>query len=367
MRRKILLGLAVLLLALAAFGWWWTRPLPVLTVTTWAGTYGRAQASSQILPYGAENRVNTRIAQWAGNLDDVRRAVFSGQHIGDVIDFELPAAVQACEENLLEPIDAASLPAGIDGTPANRDFYAGMVGRCYVASAIYGQMLVCRKPCGAFNLAGLFFAIARPRPDAPEEGSIVGGRIALQRSAKVNLEMALLADGVPPGQVYALLATPKGVDRAFAKLDTIKPNIVWWSGAKEPLALLRNGQVAVATALTGDVQAAMSEGNLILQKPQFYEADVLAIPRGTPKKEMALDYLRYATGSAPLAGMVRFAPFMPPRRSSLPLVEKLPPSPTRDFVLSQKGMLDKSFAVDSAWWHKHGAALEARFRAWMNA
>ena len=79
------------------------------------------------------------------------------------------------------------------------------------------------------------------------------------------------------------------------------------------------------------------------------------------------DYLRYATGSAPLAGMTRFAPFMPPRRSSLPLVEKLPPSPTRDFVLSQKGRLDGSFAVDSAWWHEHGAALEARFRAWMAA
>jgi hypothetical protein len=97
---------------------------------------------------------------------------------------------------------------------------------------------------------------------------------------------------------------------------------------------------------------------------QFYEADVLAVPRGTPKKEMALDYLRYATGSEPLAGMARFAPFTPPRRSALPLVEKLPPSPTRDFVLSQKGMLDRSFAIDNGWWRAHGPVLEARFRIW---
>lgn len=367
MRRKLLFAVLILLVAAGGFVWWWSRPLPVLTITTWPETYGRAQAASQIVPYGVEKRVNTRIAQWTGDMNEIRRAVQSGRYPSDVYDLELPAAVQACRENLLEQIDIAALPPGANGTPAAKDFYRGMLGNCFVASAVYGQMLVCRKPCGAFNLAGLFFAIASPTPFAPEEGSIVGAKIALQRTAKVNLEMALLADGVPPDQVYKLLATPEGVHRAFAKLDTIKHNIVWWSGAKEPLALLRRGDVKVATALTGEVHAAMAGGDLVLQQQQFYEADVLAIPRGTPKKEMALDYLRYATGSAPLAGMTRFAPFTPPRRSSLPLVEKLPPSPTRDFVLLQKGALEKSFAVDSSWWHEHGAPLEARFRIWMGA
>src|SRR5688572_1158832 len=114
MRRNILLGLFVILVAGAALLWWWMRPLPVLTVTTWAGTYGRAQASSQILPYGVEKRVDARITQWSGNLDEVRRAVSSGKYTGDVIDFELPVAVQACRENLLEPIDHATLPPGAD-------------------------------------------------------------------------------------------------------------------------------------------------------------------------------------------------------------------------------------------------------------
>jgi putative spermidine/putrescine transport system substrate-binding protein len=367
MRRKILLGSLVVLVAAAAFGWWWTRPLPVLTVTSWAGVYGRAQAASQMQPYGAENRVNVRIAQWAdnGTLAELRRAMAAGQ-AGDVIDLELPVAVQACRENLLEPIDAATLPPGADGALPGDDFYKGMIGKCFVASAVYGQMLVCRKPCGAFNLAGLFLAIASPHRNE-EEGSIVGGMIALQRSAKVNLEMALLSDGVQPEQVYPLLATEAGVARAFARLDAIKAKIVWWSNAREPLELLASGKVVVATALTGEVQAAMANGNLLVQPPQFYEADVLAVPRGTAKKERALDYLRYATSSAPLAGMTRFAPFLPPRRSSLPLVEQQPASPTRDFVVSQKGMLDKSFAIDDAWWQEHGAALEARFRSWVGA
>jgi hypothetical protein len=65
--------------------------------------------------------------------------------------------------------------------------------------------------------------------------------------------------------------------------------------------------------------------------------------------------------------MVKFAPYMPPRKSSMGLVEKLPASPTRDFVVSQKGMIETSFAIDDAFWAEHGTALEARFRAWADA
>src|SRR6478735_3449842 len=99
MRRKILLGFLFVVFAAGAAWWWLNRPLPVLAVTTWAGVYGRAQAASQMQPYAAENRVNVRMTQWAdnGTLDELRRAIRTGQ-AGDVIDLELPVAVQACRE-----------------------------------------------------------------------------------------------------------------------------------------------------------------------------------------------------------------------------------------------------------------------------
>src|SRR6185503_14382319 len=105
MRRSILLIPLLLILAAAAAFWWWSRPRPVLTIVTWSGTYGRAQASAQILPYGQARRVDARIAQWDGKLDDLRQWIKSGQYGGDVVDMELPAAVAACREGLLEPID----------------------------------------------------------------------------------------------------------------------------------------------------------------------------------------------------------------------------------------------------------------------
>jgi putative spermidine/putrescine transport system substrate-binding protein len=350
MRRKILLALAVLILAAGAAFWWWSRPLPVLNVVTWPGLYGRAQAAAQIQAYRSVKRVDARIQQWAenGTLEELRRTVAAGH--ADVVDLELPLAVAACKAGLLEPIDAASLPPGADGTAADRDFHKGMVGPCFVASAVYAQMIVC-KPCqgaGVTDAAGLFALVAS------------GEKIGLPRHAKVTLEMALLADGAKPDQVYALLATEAGVARAFARLDTIKPNIVWGAG----IPALARGDVAIAAALTAEVQAAPDATPFPVQ---FYEADVLAVPRGTARKDLALDYLRFATGSAPLAEMVKFAPYMPPRKSSMGLVEKLPASPTRDFVVSQKGMIETSFAIDDAFWAEHGTALEARFRAWADA
>ncbi len=132
MRRSILLIPLVLILVAAAAFWWWTRPRPVLTIVTWAGAYGRAQAAAQILPYGVANRVDARIAQWEGKLDDLRQWIRSGQYGGDVVDMELPAAVAACREGLLEPIDAASLPPGDDGAAVGvMDSYLGKLGpRC---------------------------------------------------------------------------------------------------------------------------------------------------------------------------------------------------------------------------------------------
>ena len=46
---------------------------------------------------------------------------------------------------------------------------------------------------------------------------------ACTQAGDLQPEFALLADGVPREQVYPLLATRAGADRAFAKLGQLKP------------------------------------------------------------------------------------------------------------------------------------------------
>ena len=214
LRRRVLFGLAVLLIALIGVLYMTTRPAPILTVMTWPGAYGRAQASAQMRPYGAEKDVDVRPAVWDGDMAEVAAMVKTRQYKADVIDFELPAAVQACQQGLLEKIDASVLPPGADGTPAIRDFVTGAIGPCWVGSMVYSQVMVFspRLKQAPQTLAD-FFDTRKFR-----------GRRALSRaSAKFNLEMALLADGAPSNEIYEILNMPEGLDRAFAKLKALRP------------------------------------------------------------------------------------------------------------------------------------------------
>src|SRR5205823_919921 len=76
------------------------------------------------------------------------------------------------------------------------------------------------------------------------------GKRGLRRSAKYTLEIALLADGVAPDDVYKLLATRQGVDRAFRKLDQIKADTIWWEAAPQPALFLAANRVVMSSSYT---------------------------------------------------------------------------------------------------------------------
>ncbi|WP_182356786.1 extracellular solute-binding protein [Komagataeibacter europaeus] len=74
------------------------------------------------------------------------------------------------------------------------------------------------------------------------------GKRGLRRDPRTTLEIALMADGVAPGDVYNQLATPQGVDRAFRKLSQLRPYITWWSTPADATSILERGQVLMGSA-----------------------------------------------------------------------------------------------------------------------
>ena len=71
---------------------------------------------------------------------------------------------------------------------------------------------------------------------------------------------ALMGDGVPPDQVYDVMRTPEGLDRAFAKLDSIRDQIVWWEAGAQPVQLLADAEVAMTMSYNGRLFAAPLAG-----------------------------------------------------------------------------------------------------------
>jgi putative spermidine/putrescine transport system substrate-binding protein len=356
LRRRVLLALAVLLIAAVAALFFLTRPAPILTVMTWPGAYGRAQTTAQMHPYGAEKNVDVRPAVWDGDLGDVQAMVDKHQYKADVIDFELPKVVEACKNNLLEKIDPAILPPGKDGTPAARDFVAGAIGPCWVGNQVYSQVMVFSPRLKRVPSTLADFFDVRKFP----------GRRALSRaSAKYNLELALLADGVAPGDIYKTLETPDGLDRAFAKLKALNP--IWAHDSVGALEWLQDGQAVMVTALNGDVANLKDYTPGVIWDHQLYEMDAFAIPAGDPNRQRALDYIAFATGSRPLADVASWVSYGPARRSSLALVKNNPE--TGQAMLSSLPTAPQNFrnafAVDDGWWPAHGPAIAPRWQSFV--
>ena len=99
-----------------------------------------------------------------------------------------------------------------------------------------------------------------------------------------TLEAALLADGVAPEDLY-----PLDVERALAKLDTIKDDIVWWSDGDESLRLLTSGECDLGVAWSGRVFNAVNKDNAPLDitwNNAIYTTAVYAVPEGATDPEV---------------------------------------------------------------------------------
>src|SRR5262249_53456669 len=73
------------------------------------------------------------------------------------------------------------------------------------------------------------------------------GNRSLKRSPRFTLEIALMADGVAPKDLYK--DGKLDVERAYKKLDQLKPNVkIWWTDPREPAKQLSGGQIAMAAA-----------------------------------------------------------------------------------------------------------------------
>lgn len=359
--RNIALVVGVLLVVAAGAVWWLSRTAPVLTVATWAGPYGRAQASAMFTPYSSQAWVDVRIAQYDGGLDELRGQVGAHRYDWNVVDLELPDAVAACKEGLLEPMDPAGFPKSDDDITAENDFVTGAFGPCWVGSVVYSQMIgfAPERVKGKPTVIADFFDLRR----------YPGPRGLKRSSPKLNLELALLASGVKPKDIYSTLSTHDGVTRALAKLDTIRPFIVWWSKSSEPLKMLADEKVVFTTMPNSALFDAATKKQKIgaIWDYQLYEMDVFGIPRGDPKKPMAMEFLHFATSTKALADMAQWVPYGPARQSSIGVVGNNPELgiAMRPFLPTAPEHFRQGFRVDDAWWAAHAREIAPLWRVWV--
>ncbi|WP_225026048.1 ABC transporter substrate-binding protein [Xinfangfangia pollutisoli] len=334
-----------------------------VVVLSWGGSYGGAQTEAHLKPFTAKTGIPTTMTDSDNPATPIKAQVEAGNVTVDVASVEYADAIRLCDEGLLEPIDINSLPAGADGTPAAEDFLAGAVTDCGVSTDIWANIF-------AYD-STKFSGDAAPKTVADFfDLEKFPGKRGLKKGAKAVLEFALLGDGVPASEVYATLSTPEGVDRAFAKLDTIKKDVVWWEAGAQPPQLLADGEVAMTTAYNGRIfNAVITEGKpfSIIWDGQIYENEMYVIPKGAPHMEDALEFVKYATSTEGLRAQAQYISYGPARKSALKdellfndgktvMGPHLPTAPE-----NMTNALESNFEF----WVDKDAELNERFNAWL--
>lgn len=339
-----------------------TPVLADLNVLSWGGAYGNSHLEAYAKPFEAETGIKVTMSDADNPATPIKAMVEAGNVSVDVASVEYADAVRLCDEGLLEEIDPAILVAAEDGTPAAEDFIEGAVTECFVATDVYSMVLAydaSKFPDAKPSTPADFFDLER-----------FPGKRTMRKGAKFNLELALMADGVPAAEVYEVLSTPEGVDRAFAKLETIKDDVIWWEAGAQPPQLLADGEVTMAYAFNGRIfNAAQGEGKPfeIIWDGQIYEMEGWVIPKGAQNLEEAKQFVAWTTSPAPQARAAEFISYGPPRQSAAAMVGNIEGTdqPMAPNLPTTEANMTNALGSDLDFWVDRDAELNERFNSWL--
>ncbi len=321
-----------------------------ITIASWGGAYSMSQRKAFYEPYAELTGITVLEDEWQGTVGSILGQVDTGNYKWHVMDMTRSLVQLGCDEGFLEPIPW-DLMGGEDA------FVEGWTEECGVPNITWSTIY-------AFDAD--VFPDSGPQPTTIHDLFDVEkfpGKRALYNDPSVNLEWALIVDGVPMDQVYDLLETDAGVQRALDKIDSIRDHIIWWSAGAQPPQMLADGEVVMASAWNGRIFNAIKEEGKnfrIVWDAQRLELDYWMVPKGHPEKDAAFEFIAYATQPEVMARQSKYISYGPTVKAAVPLInpdilKDLPTAPE-----NTKNVLN----VDIGWWADRREEINERWNAW---
>ncbi|WP_207002183.1 ABC transporter substrate-binding protein [Trinickia mobilis] len=319
-----------------------------LSVVTFGGAYEVAANKAWFEPFTAKTGVGFSTESYDGGLAKLSAMEQAKNPTWDLIDLETNDAITACDDGLLQKFDRKQL-----GNTS--DFLPGSISECAVSAMVWSTVYAydTTKLKAAPTTINDFFDLKK-----------YPGKRGMRKSPKVAMEWALIADGVAPKDVYKVLGTPAGVDRAFKKLDTIKSSIVWWDTGAQAPQLLADGAVVMTQAYNGRIDdAAHKDGKpfKIVWDAQVYDYEWWGIPAGAKHAADAAKFIVSASTPQAYADFSKYIAYAPPRKDAIPLIDKnrlgdLPTAPAN---------FKRPLQIDATFWADNADAIDKRFQVWL--
>lgn len=314
-----------------------------LVVLSWGGALQDAQREAIFKPF--EEQYGVKIIEASPpDYGKLKAMVESGKVEYDVMDVDTDFIPRGVRDGLLEKLDFNI----IDKT----DLDATYVNDYSVGAEIYTTAI-------SYN-TNAYSADNHPKTwaDFWDVDKYPGAR-ALQKWPIPTLEIALLADGVDPKDLY-----PLDVDRAFKSLDRIKSSVkVWWDTGAQSTQILANNEVSLAGNWSGRTITAKNQG-----QPVDYEnnqsmmlGDSWAVPKGAKHQELAMKFIAYATSPEAQAAFGKLYPYGLVNNKAYDLLDEK----TKEGLATSPEKRPYQVTIDVDWWAENYDAVNDRFQKWL--
>jgi len=320
-----------------------------LTVVGWGGSSQDAHRLASWNAFTASTGIHLSEASWHGGIDVLRREAQNRSAHWDLVQVETEDLLVGCAEGLFEPVDwaalggrAAFLEAATNDCGVGTMQWSYVIG--YDGDRIHGT--------GPRSWAD-FWDVAR-----------FPGLRGMRRTPKYSLEFALLADGVGRDQVYSLLRTERGVERAFRKLDQLKNHVLWWTSISEVPELLLSGKVAMSVTSPGRLIVANRNTGRHLRvqwRDNIYAVDYWAILKNSPRKAEAQQLMGFMMRPQ---NQLQLARLIPTGLTNKAAIAALDPQLKQDTPSNSANMAE-ALPLDGDFWVEYGDRLTQRFNTWV--
>lgn len=319
-----------------------------ITFVSQGGAYQEAQSKAILEPAAKKLGLTLKQDSSPKAYPIIKTQVESGKVSWDVVDLPTGDCLRGEAEGLFEKLDPALVPNAAQLPAELKDDYS--VG--YIS---YSTVLAYRTDAFKSENAPKTWADFWDTEKFP-------GQRSLRNLPRPTLEIALMADGVAPDKLY-----PLDVDRAFKKLEEIKPHIAtWWTSGGQSAQLISDGEVDMIQAWNGRITAVQADGAPVAfdYNQGVLETNSLCVLKGTAHKTASMKFVNEAIDAklqAALPLIIDYGPLNPEafKTGVIPAerTAKLPSSPEN---ISRQALLS------AKWWaSQEGVKAEERWLAFV--
>jgi len=320
-----------------------------INIGVYGGDNAKAQQQAWHNSWSQESGHIANAVMLGGRLEPIREQVANGRSNYHVVELNSVDTAKACDSGLLERLSFANM--GFN----SQVLLKGAVNACGVGFLVFSNVLAYSPKY-----------VKNPPKSWADFWDVnkYPGKRALRKTALYSLEFALMADGVEAKDVYTVLMTKEGQDRAFAKLSQLKPNIVWWRDENIPniLQRLSTGEIAMTSMFNGRIGKDLkARGVNFTWQDAIYDMDYWAIPKGVNNQEAAQSFIKFSLQPQNQRVFIGLIDYGPSNRLAMDLVteeekEALPTAPEN---------IVQQLAVNEFFWADYGEQLERRFEQWV--